>query len=229
MHSTNITTIASASRLTKHTLCRGTGGCRLSARSLRIGENARFAGRWLVRVARSALLLATANCAQPGVTASVTIPPIREGEARIWFYRDYEPYAGKGLPAVSDERELIRRAEPGDDGARNRLWEAFFPFAMAECRKQAELTNLDPDIAEGEAALAIPEAIIRFDLRRHKRFSTYLAHRLRGAITAARREHLRSSIFDKAEYFPDKQRATLLSGASPDRARRSGSARRARC
>ena len=105
----------------------------------------------------------------------------------------------------SEERELIRRAKAGDDGARNRLWEAFFPFAVTECRKQAELTNLDADIAEGEAALAIPEAIIRFDLRRHNRFSTYLAYRLRGAITAASREHLRSSIFDKAEYFPDKQ------------------------
>src|SRR5947209_19561039 len=54
-------------------------------------------------------------------------------------------------------------------------------------------------------ALAIPEAISRFDLRRQKRFSTYLAHRLRGAITAATREHRRSSIFDKTQYFPDKQ------------------------
>jgi hypothetical protein len=62
----------------------------------------------------------------------------------------------------SEERELIRRAKAGDDGARNRLWEAFFPFAVAECRKQAELTKLDADIAEGEAALAIPEAISRF-------------------------------------------------------------------
>jgi hypothetical protein len=53
--------------------------------------------------------------------------------------------------------------------------------------------------------LAIPEAIIRFDLRRHNRFSTYLAYRLRGAITAASREHLRTSIIDKAEYFPGKQ------------------------
>jgi hypothetical protein len=52
----------------------------------------------------------------------------------------------------SEERELIRRAKAGDDGARNRLWEAFFPFAVAECRKQAELTKLDADIAEGEAA-----------------------------------------------------------------------------
>jgi Sigma-70, region 4 len=54
-------------------------------------------------------------------------------------------------------------------------------------------------------ALAIPEAISRFDLRRQKRFSTYLAHRLRGAITAATRELRRSSIFDKTQYFPDKQ------------------------
>jgi hypothetical protein len=53
--------------------------------------------------------------------------------------------------------------------------------------------------------LAIPEAISRFDLRRQTRFSTYLAHRLRGAITAATREHRRSSIFDKAQYFPDQQ------------------------
>src|SRR5437763_7457831 len=80
-----------------------------------------------------------------------------------------------------------------------------FPFALTECRKQADLANLDADIAEGEAALAIPEAISRFDLRRQTRFSTYLAHRLRGAITAATREHRRSSIFDKAQYFPNQQ------------------------
>jgi DNA-directed RNA polymerase specialized sigma subunit len=113
----------------------------------------------------------------------------------------------KNRLSESEERELIRRAKAGDDGARNRLWEAFFPFALTECRKQAELANLDADIAEGEAALAIPEAISRFDLRRQTRFSTYLAHRLRGAITAATREHRRSSIFDKAQYFPDKQEA----------------------
>jgi DNA-directed RNA polymerase sigma subunit (sigma70/sigma32) len=110
----------------------------------------------------------------------------------------------KNRLSESEERELIRRAKAGDDGARNRLWEAFFPFAVTECRKQAELTDLDVDIAEGEAALAIPEAISRFDLRRHTRFSTYLAHRLRGAVTAARRAHLRSSILDKTEFFPDK-------------------------
>jgi hypothetical protein len=44
----------------------------------------------------------------------------------------------------SEERELIRRAKAGDDGARNHLWEAFFLFAVSECRKQAQLMNLDP-------------------------------------------------------------------------------------
>src|ERR1700724_864345 len=68
-----------------------------------------------------------------------------------------------------EERELIRRAKAGDGGARDRLWEAFFTFALAECRKQARLMKLAPDIAEGEAAFAIPEAIRRFDLRRHDR------------------------------------------------------------
>ena len=103
-----------------------------------------------------------------------------------------------------EERALIRRAKAGDDRARNCLWEAFFSFALAECRRQAKRAKLDADIAEDEAALTIPDAIARFDLRRGNRFSTYLAHRLRGAITAAARENRRSSVFDKAQYRPEK-------------------------
>ncbi len=103
----------------------------------------------------------------------------------------------------NEERELIRRAKAGDDRARNRLWEAFFAFALAECRKQAKRAQLDTDIAEGEAVLTIPDAIARFDLRRGNRFSTYLAHRLRGAITAAAREYRRSSVFEKAQWRPE--------------------------
>src|SRR5438132_8985639 len=87
-------------------------------------------------------------------------------------------------------------------GKRAGLPKAVTSAGTAECRKQARLTKLAADIAEGEAALAIPEAIKRFDLRRHVRFSTYLAHRLRGAITAAAREELRSSIFDTAQHRP---------------------------
>src|ERR1700736_80763 len=130
-------------------------------------------------------------------------------EACLWDSQPSSPIrrtsfreAARVRLSEGEERELIRRAKAGDGGARDLLWEAFFVFALAECRKQARLTKLAADIAEGEAAFAIPEAIRRFDLRRHVRFSTYLAHRLRGAITAAAREELRSSIFDTAQHRP---------------------------
>jgi hypothetical protein len=57
--------------------------------------------RWLVRAAQAAVPLAMAACAQPASTAATAISPIPPGEARLWFYRDYEPYAGKGTPAVA--------------------------------------------------------------------------------------------------------------------------------
>jgi DNA-directed RNA polymerase specialized sigma subunit len=104
-----------------------------------------------------------------------------------------------------EERDLIRRAKAGDNTARDVLWQASFSFAIAECRKQARSRKLPADIAEGEAALAILEAISRFDLRRHVRFRTYLSHRLRGAITSVAREEVRSSIFDRAHHRPEKE------------------------
>jgi len=67
----------------------------------------------LMGVAQSVLLVALAGCAQQAVTAAVTIPPIPAGEARIWFYRDYEPYAGKGLPAVAANGGYVGQAELG--------------------------------------------------------------------------------------------------------------------
>ena len=112
-----------------------------------------------------------------------------------------------GVLGESEERDLIRRAKAGDMIARDLLWNAFFAFALAECGKQARSTKLPTDIAEGEAALAILEAISRFDLRRHVRFSTYLSHRLRGTITSAAREEVRSSIFEKAHHRPEKEEA----------------------
>ena len=67
----------------------------------------------LAATAAGALLLSTANCAQPAITGSVAIPPVPAGEARIWVYRDYEPYTGKGLPAVAANGGYIGRAELG--------------------------------------------------------------------------------------------------------------------
>jgi hypothetical protein len=59
--------------------------------------------RQSLRAGAAFILLAAANgCAAPvPPTASVAIPPVPPGEARIWFYRDYEPYADRGRPSVA--------------------------------------------------------------------------------------------------------------------------------
>jgi hypothetical protein len=43
----------------------------------------------------------------------VAIPPLPPGEARIWFYRDYEPHADKGRPAVALNGTFAGIAELG--------------------------------------------------------------------------------------------------------------------
>lgn len=68
---------------------------------------------WLARIGQAGLLLATAACAQPAPTAAVAVPPVPAGEARIWVYRDNEPYAGKGLPAVGMNGAVIGAAQLG--------------------------------------------------------------------------------------------------------------------
>jgi hypothetical protein len=74
---------------------------------------------WVVRAGQLALLLATAGCAQPAPTAAVTVPPVPAGEGRIWVYRNYEPYAGKGLPAVGLNGGTVGVAELGGAFYRN--------------------------------------------------------------------------------------------------------------
>ncbi len=101
------------------------------------------------------------------------------------------------------ERELIRCAQQGDRAARDRIWVAFHEFAVAQARRLAQRKGVDPDEAESEAALAIPEAIGRFDLRRGVRFSTYLAERLAGATTRVARQQRRDTVFDTARYQPE--------------------------
>lgn len=75
--------------------------------------NTTLLSRWLVQAGPSALLLAIAGCAQPAATASVAISAIPTGEARLWVYRAYEPYAGKGLPAVAANGGRVGYAELG--------------------------------------------------------------------------------------------------------------------
>jgi hypothetical protein len=66
-----------------------------------MGECAGLAARWSRRVVQGGLLLAAASCAQPAVTASVAIPPIPPGEARIWVYREYEPSESLNMTEVT--------------------------------------------------------------------------------------------------------------------------------
>ena len=46
------------------------------------------------------LLLALAACASPPPTASVSIPPIPAGAARVWFYRPVDAYDSLSTPYI---------------------------------------------------------------------------------------------------------------------------------
>jgi len=63
--------------------------------------------------AAAALLLALANCGALPPTSAVAIPPIPSGAARIWFYRDYEPYETLARPYVRLNQQISGISEPG--------------------------------------------------------------------------------------------------------------------
>jgi hypothetical protein len=67
----------------------------------------------LSRELAAILLLAMTACAQPAPIAAAAIPPIPPGQARIWVYRTYEPYADHGLPAVYANGAAIGWAQLG--------------------------------------------------------------------------------------------------------------------
>ena len=46
------------------------------------------------------LLLIMAACAQPPLTASVMMPPIPAGDARVWFYRQVDAYDSLSTPYI---------------------------------------------------------------------------------------------------------------------------------
>jgi hypothetical protein len=56
-------------------------------------------------------LLMISGCTRPEPTTFSEIPPVPTGHARIWFYRDYEPYAGRGQPAVAANGSYVGIAE----------------------------------------------------------------------------------------------------------------------
>ena len=59
------------------------------------------------------LLLAMAACAQLPTTASVTIPPIPTGGARVWFYRDWGLYDALATPYLRMNGAIVGVSEPG--------------------------------------------------------------------------------------------------------------------
>jgi hypothetical protein len=69
------------------------------------------AHRW--RAAATAFLLIATGCAQLPPTSAVAIPPIPSGGARIWFYRDYEPYETLARPYVRLNEQVVGISEPG--------------------------------------------------------------------------------------------------------------------
>ena len=73
-----------------------------------------LAGRaYQLRSAAIGLLLAAADGTQLPPTNSVAIPPIRTGDARLWFYRDYEPHETLARPYVRLNEQVIGISEPG--------------------------------------------------------------------------------------------------------------------
>ena len=56
--------------------------------------------RWLRQAGAATLVLATAACSQLPTTASLTIPPIPAGEARVWFYRPIDAYDSLNTPYI---------------------------------------------------------------------------------------------------------------------------------
>jgi hypothetical protein len=65
------------------------------------------------RIVVSVLALAAAACTQLPQTASVTVPPIPPGEARVWFYRNGGPYDGVGTPYLRMNEAIVGISEPG--------------------------------------------------------------------------------------------------------------------
>jgi Protein of unknown function (DUF2846) len=77
--------------------------------------------RWLQWA--SGLLLITAGCAEPPAQVQVAAPPVAAGQARIWFYRPYEPSEtfnlakinvnGSYFGAVANGNVFYRDVPPG--------------------------------------------------------------------------------------------------------------------
>ena len=68
---------------------------------------------WLRRACALIPLLAPAACVHPPPpTASVTIPPIPAGEARVWFYRPIDAYDSLSTPYIRMNDAIVAISQP---------------------------------------------------------------------------------------------------------------------
>jgi hypothetical protein len=72
--------------------------------------------RWLRRAAGIAVLL-LAGCAAPQQVAAVAPGPIPPGQARIWFYRVYDPSLSRNIANVDLNGTRAVSVVPGDGPA----------------------------------------------------------------------------------------------------------------
>lgn len=75
-----------------------------------------FAGwrpRPLLRAVLVFAALAASGCAQTSPVASVVVPPVPPGEARIWIYRSFDPSESLNVATVSINGAVTGYAQPG--------------------------------------------------------------------------------------------------------------------
>jgi hypothetical protein len=78
-----------------------------------MSTNPTVLSRRLRQTGAAFLLLAMAACAQLPTTASVTIPLIPPGEARVWFYRPMDLYDGLNTPYIRMNDGIVAISQPG--------------------------------------------------------------------------------------------------------------------
>ena len=68
---------------------------------------------WLLQVGSAIFLLATSACiGAPPQTASVAIPPIPAGDARVWFYRPIDAYDSSATPYIRMNDAIVAVSIP---------------------------------------------------------------------------------------------------------------------
>jgi hypothetical protein len=68
--------------------------------------------RWLLWA--SGLLLMVAGCVEPPATVPAAAPPIASGQARVWFYRPWEPSESLNLALIDMNDSYVGAVETAE-------------------------------------------------------------------------------------------------------------------